>query len=76
MKYNALIEEIESKFEQNRLTLWEVVEKLQTTKLRSDDVMDELFESETDAPSALDVLIMDVLQTSPRPMPTTVNYNQ
>ena len=76
MKYNALIEEIESKFEKNRLTLWDVVEKLQTTKLRSDDLTDELFERETDAPSALDVLVMDVLETIPRRTPTTVEYLQ
>ena len=76
MKYNALIEEIESKFEQNRLTLWDVVEKLQTTKLRSDDLTDELFVRETDAPSALDVLVMDVLETIPRRTPITVEYLQ
>ena len=76
MKYNALIEEIENKFEKNRLTLWDVVEKLQTTKLRSDDLTDELFERETDAPSALDVLVMDVLETIPRRTPATVEYLQ
>ena len=76
MKYNALIEEIENKFEKNRLTLWDVVEKLQTTKLRSDDLTDELFERETDAPSALDVLVMDVLETIPRRTPITVEYLQ
>ena len=32
MKIDSLIENIESKFEQNRLTLWDVVEKLQTVK--------------------------------------------
>ena len=61
MKYTALIEEIENKFEKNRLTLWDVVEKLQTVK--TTDVVKELIEKKSDALTPLDVLILDVAST-------------
>jgi hypothetical protein len=61
MKIDTLIENIESKFEQNRLTLWDVVEKLQTVK--TTDVVKELIEKKSDALTPLDVLILDVAST-------------
>lgn len=61
MKIDSLIENIESKFEQNRLTLWDVVEKLQTVK--TTDVVKELIEKKSDALTPLDVLILDVAST-------------
>ena len=61
MKIDSLIENIESKFEQNRLTLWDVVEKLQTVKTA--DVVKELVEKKPDALTPLDVLILDVAST-------------
>ena len=61
MKIDSLIENIESKFEQNRLTLWDVVEKLQTVK--TTDVVKELIEKRSDALTPLDVLILDVAST-------------
>ena len=61
MKIDSLIENIESKFEQNRLTLWDVVEKLQTVK--TTDVVKELVEKKRDALTPLDVLILDVAST-------------
>ena len=61
MKIDSLIENIESKFEQNRLTLWDVVEKLQTVK--TTDVVRELVEKKRDALTPLDVLILDVAST-------------
>ena len=59
MKTDTLIENIETKFDENRLSIWDLVENLQTTTVRTVDLAGEIMNRDVLTP--IDVLIMDVI---------------